>query len=134
LSPRTCQQRFLGNADPLTSGLAALTTVDRRDHFAWLALRLPDGDEMLGLAQFAREKNDPTVAEPALLVVDLFQGQGLGTALFRLLRQEASRLGVHRFIGTTLISNIAAIKLLLAAGAELTLECPGVLVARLELI
>jgi RimJ/RimL family protein N-acetyltransferase len=113
--------------------LRELTKVDGRDHFAWLAVRLRGTGEVLGLAQFARAATDPTVAEPALLVVDYFQGLGLGTVLFRLLCCKARQRGVRRFAATTLISNMAAIRLLLAAGATLSLDCPGVLAVTVDL-
>jgi GNAT superfamily N-acetyltransferase len=133
LSRRTCQQRFLGPVDPQGSGrLRDLTTVDGRDFFAWLALRLPGG-EVLGLAQFVRAPTDPSVAEPALLVVDRFQGLGLGTVLFRLLGREAHRRGVRRFLATTLASNVAAVRLLVAAGGTLAADSPGVWAATVDL-
>jgi GNAT superfamily N-acetyltransferase len=88
---------------------------------------------MLGLAQLVRATADPTVAEPALLVVDAFQGRGLGTAMFGLLRREACQLGVRRLVATTLTSNVAAIKLLVAAGGTLSLDCPGIFVGVVDL-
>jgi GNAT superfamily N-acetyltransferase len=109
-----------------------LTAVDGRDSFAWLAVRLPGG-EVLALAQFVRVTIDPTVAEPALLVVDRFQGLGLGTLLFRLLSREAHRRGVRRFLATTLASNRAAVRILVAAGATLTPDSPGVWAATVDL-
>jgi GNAT superfamily N-acetyltransferase len=133
LSRRSCQQRFLAPVDPQASGrLRDLTTVDGRNYFAWLAVRLPEG-EILGLAQFVRAATDPAVAEPALLVVDQFQRLGLGTVLFGLLRREAPRRGVRRFVATTLTSNVAAIKLLAAAGATFSLDSPGVFAATVAL-
>jgi GNAT superfamily N-acetyltransferase len=133
LSRRSCEQRFLGPVDAQGSGrLPDLTTVDGRDFFAWLAVRLPGG-EVLGLAQFVRGTTDPAVAEPALLVVDRFQGLGLGTVLFRLLGGEARRRGVRRFVVTTLASNVAAVRLLAAAGGTLALDSLGVWAATVDL-
>jgi GNAT superfamily N-acetyltransferase len=88
---------------------------------------------VLGLGQFVVATTDATMAEPALLVVDRFQGLGLGTLLFRLLGREARRRGVRRFLATTLASNVAAVRLLVAAGATLALDSPGVWAATVDL-
>jgi GNAT superfamily N-acetyltransferase len=52
---------------------------------------IPDSapNEIIGMAYYLFTPNDVSVAEPALLVEDRFQGLGLGGALFKYLIREA---------------------------------------------
>lgn len=54
-------------------------------------------NEIIGVAYYLLPHDDFQVAEPALLVEDRFQCQGLGGALFDLLIQEARSQAVQRF-------------------------------------
>jgi GNAT superfamily N-acetyltransferase len=126
-------QRYLGVVDLTAEArLRELTATDGRNSFAWVALQLPQG-AVMGLAQFIRTAAEPTVAEAALLVIDQFQGLGLGSALFDVLCTQAWRQGVSRLVGTLLTSNVAATRLLVNAGAYVTLDCPGVFAATVDL-
>jgi GNAT superfamily N-acetyltransferase len=100
LSPRSSYLRFLGVRRSLNPReLRYLTEIDGVDHFALCAVvQRPDGaEEGIGVARFIRLPGEPTVAEPAITVVDAHQGQGLGGLLLRRLVQAARERGVRRF-------------------------------------
>jgi RimJ/RimL family protein N-acetyltransferase len=104
-SPESLYMRFLAPVTRLTeSQLRYLLEVDHRDHEALLAVDERTGDAV-GVARFVRLAEAPDAAEAAVLVVDDWQGVGLGTALCRLLAERAREVGVERFVASLLVSN-----------------------------
>jgi GNAT superfamily N-acetyltransferase len=100
LSGRSRYARFMSPRKGFTdSELAFLTEVDGESHFAIGATRLlEDGSvEGIAVARFIRLPADPTTAEPAITVIDDYQGQGLGTVLLARLVAAARERGVLRF-------------------------------------
>lgn len=115
-SPESLYKRFMAPVSRLTeSQLRYLLEVDHRDHEALLAVDEASGDAV-GVARFVRLTSDGTAAEAAVLVVDDWQGCGLGTALCRLLAERARQVGVARFIATLLVSNRSMLAVLEALG------------------
>ncbi|RCG29617.1 GNAT family N-acetyltransferase [Sphaerisporangium album] len=75
---------------------------------------------------------DPGIAEMAFLVEDRWQGRGLGSALARMLLQEARDLGFAEVKAGLLSDNARMRRLLLSLGATLAYtDDPGVLEARI---
>ncbi|MFI6315914.1 GNAT family N-acetyltransferase [Nonomuraea sp. NPDC050556] len=75
---------------------------------------------------------DPGIAEMAFLVEDRWQGRGLGSALARMLVQEARDLGYAEVRAALLSDNVRMRRLLVSLGATLSYtEDPGVVEARL---
>lgn len=108
LSPRSVHQRYFhvsSLAQRITQSRLALTC--RVDPALGLALVGERGDDggVLGLGLLTR--TDPTAAEVALLVMDHWQGKGLGRALLRRLLHEARALGLRRLHGDMLADNDA---------------------------
>lgn len=104
LSAESRYRRFLGAKDVLSAReLAYLTEVDGVSHVAIGAVH-PDGAG-LGIARFIRSKDDPTVAEAAITVLDAWQGKGLGKLLLERLTDEARARGVTRFRCEVLAGN-----------------------------
>jgi GNAT superfamily N-acetyltransferase len=101
LSPQSRYLRFFTDKDRLTEGeLRYLTELDGERHFAIGAIRMDeDGEEGegLGIGRFVKLAEDPTVAEPALAVVDDAQGLGLGRLLLLRLVAAATERGVKTF-------------------------------------
>jgi len=95
--------------------LRYLLDVDQRDHVALLAVAEDDG-LAVGIARFVRNPARPDVAEAAILVVDDWQGVGLGKALGRLLADRARALGIDRFEAWLLSDNHAMLAVLDALG------------------
>lgn len=102
--------RFFGHKSGLTSReLTYLTELDGQKHFALGAThRRADGaEEGVGIARFVRLEEEPDVAEPALAVVDDWQGRGIGRALLVRLSAAARERGVSRFRCYVLADNPA---------------------------
>jgi len=110
MSPGSRRMRFLGPRDQLTEReLAYLTEVDGIDHLAILATR---GFQGVGVARFVRVGVGGRVAEPAMAIVDRFQGRGLGRLLLGRLAAAARERGVERFEGEVLATNRSMLHLL----------------------
>src|SRR5581483_7649840 len=81
LSPESRFRRFHGARGPLTADeLRYLTGMDGEAHFALGAVDATSG-EGLGVGRFVRVAGEPTVAEPAVAIVDAAQRKGLGRFL-----------------------------------------------------
>lgn len=110
LSPESRFLRFFGHKSGLTTKeLVYLTEIDGERHFALGAAQLlPDGQELpVGIARFVRLPDLPEVAEPALAVVDDWQGRGLGREMLKRLSAAARERGVERFRCYVLADNPA---------------------------
>jgi len=80
--------------------LAYLTEVDGIDHYAIGAVLLNDNDsegEGIGVGRFVRLPDTPDTAEPAVVVLDEWQNQGLGRILFDRLVHAARERGIRCF-------------------------------------
>jgi GNAT superfamily N-acetyltransferase len=122
LSPESRHRRFFGPMHGLTGAqLEYLTDVDHHDHEALVAL---EGDEerVIGVARYVRTA--PTVAEPAVTVIDEWQGRGIGGALLESLVERARDEGIDVFCASVLADNPAPLRLLAQAG-EVTVQRGG---------
>jgi GNAT superfamily N-acetyltransferase len=106
-------QRFLSATPRLTeSQLRYLTEVDQRDHVALAAVDPTDG--IVGVARSIRLEGAD--AEPAIAVVDDYQGRGLGTELIAALVDRSREQGVKRYCATVLADNAPMLRLLRGIG------------------
>jgi GNAT superfamily N-acetyltransferase len=127
LSPASRVARFMSMKKRLTdSELAYLTEVDAVNHFAIGAVVLHDDGtegEGVGIGRFVRLAEALHTAEPAVVVVDAWQGQGLGRILLERLIRAARERGVSHFQAEFLAENQAIRNLLESL-------CPGMLMQR----
>jgi len=133
LSARSRQFRFLGAPDDLDPDeIEYLTNIDYRDHYACIAL-LPDRPEPrgVGVGRYVRDSIDSDVAEVAVTVVDGHQRRGIGTLLTRALAERARECGIRTFVSYVRWDNAAAMDGLVAAGARVEPDEPGI--ARVEI-
>lgn len=115
-SPRTRRDRFLAAKPQLSAADARyLSEVDGRDHVALVAT---EGEEIIAVARFVRLREDPEVAEFAIVVGDDHQRQGLGSELLRRLATEATARGVRRLRGSMLADNVAIHRLVDRVAAD----------------
>jgi RimJ/RimL family protein N-acetyltransferase len=115
-SPESMYRRFMTPLPRLSrSQLAYLLGVDHRDHEALLAISEDDG-QAVAVGRFVRLVDSPTAAEAAVLVIDDWQGVGLGKAVCRLLAERARALGIERFEATMLNDNRAMRSILESLG------------------
>jgi GNAT superfamily N-acetyltransferase len=104
LSQESIYKRFLAPVKRLTrSELAYLTELDHSDHEALVAVT--EADEIVGVARYVRQPDDPKRAEVAVTVRDEWQGRSVGTALLGLLASRATANGVEQFTGVCLAQN-----------------------------
>ena len=84
--------------------IAYLIGVDHDDDEALLAVD-EDSGEVVAVGRFVRSTGDPCLAEAAVLVIDDWQGCGLGKAMARAVSDRARALGIERFEATMLVDN-----------------------------
>ncbi len=91
LGARSRLLRFGGAKTGLSaSELAELALIDSRRH----ALVAFDGQVPIGIARLVRDADERTLAEVAFAVVDVWQGRGVGKALFEQLTADARAAGI----------------------------------------
>jgi GNAT superfamily N-acetyltransferase len=116
LSTEAVLARFFVPKRQLTAQeLRYLTEFDGYDHYALGAVLLdPDGSEGEGLAvgRFIRLPDASEAAEPAVVVLDEWQGHGLGRLVFDRLVAAATERGIHYFHAEFLPGNEGIQKLL----------------------
>jgi GNAT superfamily N-acetyltransferase len=129
LSPEGHAYRFLHYRSRFTTAeLDYLTGCDFVDHIALiLAIRDAAGRERdhVGVARCIRTRDDPQLAEVAIVVVDEYQHLGGGLALLRHLARLAWAAGIRRWQAFSLADNVAAPRLLARVGTEISRRSPG---------
>jgi RimJ/RimL family protein N-acetyltransferase len=126
LSARSRYDRFLGPKPRLSPAeLTYLTEIDHRTHEALAAVDPTDG-AIVGVARYATPASEPGTADMALCVVDLWQGQGIGTMLGGRLLARASQNGIGRLSATTFADNRRARAVLRRLGFRTTAIGAGV--------
>jgi RimJ/RimL family protein N-acetyltransferase len=112
-------QRFLMPIAYLTGReLDFLTRVDHVMHEALVAID-PASGEGVGVARFLRDARDPSRADVAIVVVDRWQGRGVGTLLAARLCARARAVGVTSFSARMLAGNHAARRLVERVGEDI---------------
>jgi acetyltransferase len=108
LSPTTSYRRFFTVRYQLSDDeLERMTNLDGWRQYAIGAVGVhADGrTEGIGVARWARVEDDPETADFALLIVDAWQGHGLGKAMLSALTAIARERGIRRFRGMVLAEN-----------------------------
>jgi GNAT superfamily N-acetyltransferase len=108
MSPESRYARFMGERHDLSDAeLRYLCQIDGMDHFALGAVAIdPDGKaEGVAVARFVRLEGEPHVAEPAIAVVDAFQGRGLGRIMLHRLASASLERGITTWRASFLPSN-----------------------------
>jgi GNAT superfamily N-acetyltransferase len=128
LSPESRYARFMAPMDKLTeSQLRYLCDVDQKDHIALGATIADDAsDSGIGVARCIRLKEEPTVAEVAVTVLDDMHGRGLGTLLLDILARAARKQGIETFRAYVLGENRGMIQIFGKLGAKTTEVSGGV--------
>jgi CRP-like cAMP-binding protein len=103
-SSETLYRRFQSTRMPTKTLMTYLFEVDYVDHFVWVMTDGPDGP-VVADARFVRDEADPTVAEVAFIVGDVYQGRGIGTFLMGALAVAAGYDGVQRLTARVLAEN-----------------------------
>jgi GNAT superfamily N-acetyltransferase len=145
LSPQSVFLRFLETFKALSDKQARIfATVDYEKSMAFVAEIEENGEKrLIGVARYAgiqregaggMKHNSEEVeaglgkAESAIVVLDEFQGRGLGSALMVHLIQYARKQGVREFVATVHMSNSTILKFIQRSGfpVERRMIEPGV--------
>jgi acetyltransferase len=115
LSRSSVFQRFHGHRDSLSDETCRyLTTLDYRTHMALIAL-VPARDEAVGVARYCLGPGDG-LAEAALVVVDDWQGRGVGRQLLDQLVLAARTQGIVGFQAQVLGENRRMLRIIRHSG------------------
>lgn len=128
LSADSRYARFMTPKSRLTDAeIAYLTEVDGVNHFAMGAIRrrLLSTDEGVGSARFVRLSAQPDTAEPAVTVLDEFQGKGLGSILLQRLIEAAWERDVRWFVSELLAENKASKRMIESLSPEVKFRHSG---------
>jgi RimJ/RimL family protein N-acetyltransferase len=109
LSPQTIYQRFFTAMPELSPGMARhLANVNYTNR---LALVAEAAGERIGVVRYERT-NDPGIVELSVVIVDEWQGRGLGRLLIREIVRAAESNGINRFRADVLAENRRMLRLL----------------------
>jgi len=138
LSPESVYLRFLETFNMLTDKQARdFAEVDYCHKMAMVAeIQEDDQDNLIGVARYALVgESNSKLAESAVVVVDEYQGRGLGTLLLDRLVKYARDHGVEAFLGTIHHSNAKIMRFIRRSGfpAEKQMLEPGVWEVRVKL-
>lgn len=116
LSREGIVSRFLHERQDFTDQeLHYLTHCDMVDHVGMLLVILDESGreiDQVGVARYVRDKNDPTLAEVAIVLVDEWQHQGGGQFLLQTLATSAWHGGIRRWQAFSFAENTAIHRLL----------------------
>ena len=119
LSPETRHNRLLGGAVAITRDyIERLVNVDYSRDMALAATAMLDGESLIGVARYVRDKNNQS-AEFAIVVADAWQGRGIGTRLLAKLIDVARRRSLKRLYGEILATNRPMLELVRKLGFKL---------------
>lgn len=135
LSPAARRLRFFNAPDHLSERLLDyLMDVDGDDRSALAAFAIDDeGAPGVGIARYARSREEPDTAEAAVTVLDAYQNRGIATALLLRLADEARRNGISTFTASVMWENRALLDGLRAFGADVRPSEPGVAAVHIAL-
>jgi RimJ/RimL family protein N-acetyltransferase len=120
LSPRSRYLRFFSPIPRLTKGmLDGLMDVDHCRHVALIAMR---DETCIGVVRYVVDRNDPTLADFAITVIDDHQGRGLGRALTTAIASLAHTRGISRLSLDIHPENRVMLRLARSLGATLRLD------------
>lgn len=128
-SSETLYRRFMSARLPSPALMHYLSEVDYVDHFVWV---VADGSDPVADARFVRDEVDPTTAEVAFTVADVYQGRGVGSFLIGALSVAALVSGVERFSARMLSDNVPMRTIMDHYGAVWRREDVGVITAVID--
>src|SRR5690606_18064202 len=108
LSPASLYTRFFSGTPRIPDHYVRL--LDGIDHWDRDALVALDLQQIVGIAEFIRDRKRPWRADVAVLVCDPWQRRGLGSTLVTCLAELAGRRGVTEFDADVILENRAALR------------------------
>ncbi len=135
LSPEARRLRFFNAPGHLSERLLDyLMDVDVPNRSALVAFALDDdGAPGVGIARYARSRDEPDTAEAAVTVMDSHQNRGIATELLTRLADEARGYGINTFTASVMWENRDLLDGLRSFGADVRPSEPGVASVRIPL-
>ncbi len=129
ISPHSRYLRYSSAGAKLTNDdLDTLTCTDEKKCLALGAVDLSmPGHYGMGVARYIACEDEPGTAEIAIVIVDEYQGRGLGSLMLDLLITIARKNGFTSLCGYVLPENRAMIRLLKKVNATLNHETGGII-------
>jgi GNAT superfamily N-acetyltransferase len=119
LSPRSVHQRFFDSRRQLTDSEVRFYTELDFDRHVGLAglIDAAEGPVPVATARYVRVEDDaPDSAEMAFVVLDAYQGKGIGRHMFRHLAGIARRRNIRRLVADVLPDNYPMLEVLRRSG------------------
>ena len=131
LSLESRWHRFANPIHKLTGDqLDILVDLDGKDKVAWCASIMKNGREKgIGLARYIRYTQEPDIAEFAITVLDVYQDQGIGFTLLKMLIESAKENNLSILRGFIVPSNKRMLSLCRHFDTQLHSEDSGFIVA-----
>jgi acetyltransferase len=98
------EAKRLADIDPVHAA-ALIATINNSDSHS-------DREQAIGVARLAVDPHDESIAEPAIVLRDDYQGEGIGSVLFDILVQVAMVRGLKRLRALSLYENAAVNRLI----------------------
>ena len=118
LSSTTIYNRYLRGYAPNLEEIRQICQINT----GFVATIATPGEQVIGMAYYVILE-DGLTAEPAMLIEDRFQMQGIGTTLFRYLVEHACNKGIVRFSCIMSGSNEGAFRMVRRSGFPFTSIC-----------
>jgi GNAT superfamily N-acetyltransferase len=97
LSKDSIYYRYLAARGPTPADLECLCALQGENGASIVATVAGPQEKVVAMACYGVDPDNPTIAEPAILVEDGYQGRGLGKRVLLALLQEARRNGLEAF-------------------------------------
>lgn len=123
LSKDSVYLRYLAPRAPGPEFLQHLCLFDDRPGLALVATVQEPCEKVIAMACYAVHPDDPSTAEPAIVVEDSYQGRGLGKRMLLALYEQACRMGLHCFVCFTDLANYCVLHLIRASGLRYESRC-----------
>ena len=134
LSKDSIYFRYLGPYKPTAENLAQLCYYNGKTGMVLVATVADPEEKVIAIACFQRDPDDPSTAEPAVLVEDSYQGYGLGQQILLVLYQAAIQNGVKAFDTFIDPANYRIMRLIRGSGLQFESKyCDGLKKVRLWL-
>src|SRR5918992_923985 len=106
LSKHSLYERFFAGTPSLPPKY--LATLGKADHHDREVLLAVNAGAVIGIAEYARDRDAPDLADLAVLVADDWQRRGIGRRLVTALACLAADRGIAAFAADTLVTNRSA--------------------------
>ena len=118
LSQTSLYFRYLYAYKPKLEDMQLVSQQDDCYGAAFVAVLQDGQDTIIGLSNYRRDPQQPDIAEPAVIVEDRFQRQGVGSALLQRLQAHAVSHGIRSYHAIILPSNNRMRRLVARSGSH----------------